>query len=135
MPQGRLRAEHLPVRVSLGAHTITVWNGKKIILHDEPAGVGRSIGAEPAGTYYLAELLAADRIQRRSTVPTPSGPLGALEVLYSFGGGPGQIGLHGTNEPACSARTTSHGCIRISNTGITKLARILPLGTPVRISY
>ncbi len=65
------------VRVSLGAHTITVWNGKKIILH-EPAGVGRSIVPTPAGTYYLAELLAQ---------PNPNGaygpvrlrPLGAFE--------------------------------------------------------
>jgi lipoprotein-anchoring transpeptidase ErfK/SrfK len=56
-------------------------------------------------------------------------------VLYSFGGGPGQIGLHGTNNPASLGTNASHGCIRISNAGITKLARLLPLGTPVTISY
>ena len=75
------------VRVSLGGHTITVWNGKKIILH-EPAGVGRSIVPTPAGTYYLAELLAQ---------PNPNGAYGPYafglsahsNVLYSFGGGSG----------------------------------------------
>jgi lipoprotein-anchoring transpeptidase ErfK/SrfK len=121
------------IQVSLGGHTITVWNGKRIILH-APAGVGRSIVPTPVGTYYLAELLAQ---------PNPNGPYGPYafglsahsNVLYSFGGGPGQIGLHGTNEPASLGTNASHGCIRISNAGITKLARILPLGTPVRIGY
>jgi lipoprotein-anchoring transpeptidase ErfK/SrfK len=55
------------------------------------------------------------------------------DVLYSFGGGPGQIGLHGTNEPSALGTNVSHGCIRISNVAITQLARILPLGTPVQI--
>jgi lipoprotein-anchoring transpeptidase ErfK/SrfK len=121
------------VRVSLGAHTITVWNGVRVI-HRERAGVGRSIVPTPAGTYYLAELLAQ---------PNPGGAYGPYafglsahsDVLYSFGGGPGQIGLHGTNNPASLGTNASHGCIRISNAGITKLARILPLGTPVRIGY
>jgi len=121
------------VRVSLGGHSITVWNGSKVIL-TEPAGVGRSIVPTPAGTYYLAELLAQ---------PNPNGAYGPYafglsahsNVLYSFGGGAGQIGLHGTNEPASLGTNASHGCIRISNAGITKLARILPLGTPVRIGY
>jgi lipoprotein-anchoring transpeptidase ErfK/SrfK len=121
------------IRVSLGAHTITVWNRNRIILH-EPAGVGRSIVPTPAGTYFLAELLAQ---------PNPNGPYGPYafglsahsNVLYSFGGGPGQIGLHGTDNPASLGTNASHGCIRISNAGITKLARILPLGTPVRIGY
>ncbi len=121
------------IRVSLGAHTITVWNGSKVILH-EPAGVGRSIVPTPAGTYFLAELLAQ---------PNPNGAYGPYafglsaysNVLYSFGGGPGQIGLHGTNNPASLGTNASHGCIRVSNAGITKLARVLPLGTPVRIGY
>jgi lipoprotein-anchoring transpeptidase ErfK/SrfK len=121
------------IRVSLGDHTITVWNGAKIIRH-EPAGVGRSIVPTPAGTYFLTELMAQ---------PNPWGAYGPYafgtsafsNVLYSFGGGPGQIGLHGTNNPASLGTNASHGCIRISNAGITRLARILPLGTPVRIGY
>lgn len=121
------------IGVSLGAHTLTVWKGARVI-HHERAGVGRSIVPTPAGTYYLAELLKQ---------PNPSGAYGPYafglsaysNVLYSFGGGPGQIGLHGTNNPASLGTNASHGCIRISNAGITTLARLLPLGTPVRISY
>lgn len=121
------------VDVSLSAHTVTVRKGIRAI-HRERAGVGRSIVPTPAGTYYLVELLQQ---------PNPNGIYGPYafglsaysNVLYSFGGGPGQIGLHGTNEPWSLGTNASHGCIRISNAGITRLARLLPLGTPVRIRY
>ncbi|HZC98812.1 MAG TPA: L,D-transpeptidase [Actinomycetes bacterium] len=42
------------------------------------------------------------------------------------------IGIHGTNDPSGLGKDVSHGCIRMSNTGINKLARILPLGVPVQ---
>jgi lipoprotein-anchoring transpeptidase ErfK/SrfK len=121
------------IDVSLSARMVTVWNGFRVIRR-ERAGVGRSIVPTPAGTYYLVELLQQ---------PNPNGVYGPYafglsafsNVLYSFGGGPGQIGLHGTNQPWSLGTNASHGCIRISNAGITRLARILPLGTPVRIRY
>ena len=117
--------------VSLRDHTLTVWKGRGVIRR-EPAGVGRSVMPTPTGTYYLVNLLKQ---------PDPSGLYGPYvfglsafsNVLYSFGGGPGQIGLHGTNEPSALGTNVSHGCIRISNVAITELARILPLGTPVQI--
>jgi len=43
------------------------------------------------------------------------------------------IGIHGTNDPGGLGRDVSHGGIRMSTAGITKLAAILPLGTPVQI--
>jgi lipoprotein-anchoring transpeptidase ErfK/SrfK len=120
------------VVVSLRQRTITVWKGARIV-HHERAGVGRSVLPTPTGTYYILDVLKQ---------PNPGGPYGPYafglsafsNVLYSFGGGPGQIGLHGTNEPGKLGTEVSHGCIRISNAGITRLARLLPLGTPVQIS-
>jgi lipoprotein-anchoring transpeptidase ErfK/SrfK len=119
------------VAVSLSAHRITVWNDNHVI-RQEPAGVGRSVLPTPIGVYYIVELLKED----------PRGPYGPYafglsafsNVLFNFGGGPGQIGLHGTDDPGALGTNVSHGCIRISNTGIAKLARLLPLGTEVRIT-
>jgi lipoprotein-anchoring transpeptidase ErfK/SrfK len=119
------------VTVSLGAHMLTVTKLGQIILRT-PAGVGRSVLPTPKGTYFVAELLKQ---------PNASGPYGPFafglsahsNVLQSFGGGPGQIGIHGTNEPAALGTDVSHGCVRISNASITRLARMLPLGTPVVI--
>jgi lipoprotein-anchoring transpeptidase ErfK/SrfK len=119
------------VSVSLHAHLLTVTRDGAIV-HRERAAVGRSVLPTPTGLYYIAELMQQ---------PDPSGPYGPYafglsahsNVLYSFGGGAGEIGIHGTNEPGALGTDVSHGCIRISNAGIAALARLLPLGTPVEI--
>jgi len=120
------------VVVSLASRTVKVWNGARLI-HTERAAVGRSVLPTPSGIYYIVELLKQ---------PDPSGPYGPYafglsafsNVLYHFGAGAGEIGLHGTDQPALLGTDVSHGCIRISNAAIVRLARILPLGTPVTIA-
>lgn len=117
--------------VSLRAHTVTVWRAATKIRVVR-AGVGRAALPTPPGRYYLAALLRQ---------PDPAGPYGPYAfglsaystVLRRFGAGPGQIGIHGTNEPATLGGDVSHGCIRVGNRDIVFLARLLPLGTPVRI--
>ncbi len=55
-------------------------------------------------------------------------------VYTSFEGGDGQVGLHGTNQPSVLGTDVSHGCIRVANRVITRLARSVPLGTLVDIA-
>jgi lipoprotein-anchoring transpeptidase ErfK/SrfK len=119
------------VTISLHTHLLTVTRDGRVVRR-ERAAVGRSVLPTPTGLYYIAELMRQ---------PDPSGPYGPYafglsahsNVLYSFGGGAGEIGIHGTNEPGALGTDVSHGCIRISNAGIAALARLLPLGTPVEI--
>jgi len=102
------------------------------IIDEEPIGVGQGNTPTPGGEYYITELLAQ---------PNPNGPYGPYayglsgysDVLRTFAGADGVIGLHGTNDPAGLGHDVSHGCIRMSNDGISRLARELPLGTPVVI--
>ena len=54
-------------------------------------------------------------------------------ALTTVAGGDAIIGLHGTNHPELLGRDVSSGCFRMRNDAITKLASILPLGTPVTI--
>jgi lipoprotein-anchoring transpeptidase ErfK/SrfK len=72
----------------------------------------------------------------------PSNPKGAYgtfafglsgysNVLTRFGRGDGQIGIHGTNAPAQLGQAVSHGCIRMRNEAVSKLAKLLPQGVPV----
>ena len=56
------------------------------------------------------------------------------DTLSEFGTGDGQVGIHGTNAPGTVGGDVSHGCIRVANAVVTRLARRLPLGTPVTIT-
>lgn len=84
----------------------------------------------PLGTYYLTELLAPTN---SGYGPYAFGLSAHSDALTTFGGGAGQIGLHGTADAANLGASASHGCIRLSNEDITMLAGILPLGTPITI--
>lgn len=117
--------------ISMAKHRLDVlYAGKRVSRHD--VGVGKVATPTPKGTYYLTELIQP---------PNPAGAYGPYafglsaysNTLKTFAGGPGQLGLHGTDAPHGLGKDISHGCIRVANSVITKLADELPLGTPVDI--
>ncbi len=127
----RLTQDPFRVTVNLRRHRLTVSRGPRIIDR-APVGVGHAVTPTPSGVYFITELF------RLTSPDGPYGPYGFglsaySNVLHEFAGGNGQIGIHGTNDPAGIGSDVSHGCIRLANPQITKLARLLPLGTPVRI--
>lgn len=123
--------------VELGAHRITAYQGTAALL-SEPIAVGTADAPTPGGLYYVTELFQP--LDRAGHLD-PGGPYGPYafglsgysDVLFDFAGGNGQFGIHGTNEPELLGQDVSHGCIRMSNLGITRLAAVLPLGVPVQI--
>lgn len=120
--------------VELGAHRITVWKGNEVVLQ-EPVGVGAS-GRTPTtqGLFFTTELFEVAPYQQGAYGPYAFALSGFSEILYSFGdGGTGVLGIHGTSDPSSLGRDVSNGCIRMSNSGITQLAGMLPLGVPVEI--
>jgi lipoprotein-anchoring transpeptidase ErfK/SrfK len=131
--EGDVTLSLTPYRISvdLAGHKITVWDGDEVIL-DEPVGVGKRDAPTPGGDYYLAELLQPPD---PTTVygPYAFGLSGFSDVFTNFAGGEGVIGIHGNDDPSTLGTDVSSGCIRMSNDGITRLAQLLPLGTPVTI--
>lgn len=117
--------------VELGAHRITVYKGEAVFLQ-EPVAVGKGSTPTPGGSYYIKELLQPPD---PNTVygPYAYGLSGFSNVLTKFGTGEGVIGIHGNNDESVLGTDVSAGCIRMSNSGITRLARTLPLGVPVEI--
>ena len=125
-------AEHdWRIEVSLAAHRLTVWKGTDVV-REETVAVGMPRAPTPTGEFYLTE---------RLDTGNPGGPYGPWafglsaysDVYTEFAGGPGQVGLHGTNQPGALGGDVSHGCIRVSNEAITALSRELPIGTPITI--
>ena len=119
------------IDVRLKAHRLDLVKLGKV-ERSYPIGVGTGDTPTPGGTFYLKELLQP---------PNPRGPYGPYayglsgfsNVLSSFAGGDGVIGIHGTDSPALVGKDVSHGCIRMLNPDITALTGKLALGTPVRI--
>lgn len=126
-----LRSNPYSVLVDLRRRRLVVRDASRLVLA-AAIGVGRAATPTPSGLYYVTELLRQ---------PDPGGIYGpwafALSahssVLNHFGGGDGQVGIHGTDDPSGVGQIVSHGCIRVRNHVIERLAAILPLGTPVRI--
>lgn len=120
------------VDVSLSRHRVIVHKGARTVV-DRPAAVGGPKTPTPTGRFFVTVLLKP---------PDPKGAYGPYAFglsahstkLFHFGGGPGQVGLHGTDDPSSLGHAVSHGCIRVSNKTIRALAKVLPLGTPVTIS-
>lgn len=119
------------VLVEIGANRLTVWNGKDIYLQESVA-VGTGGTPTPTGDYYITELLKPDD-PGGAYGPYAFGLSAFSDVLKTFAGGPGVIGLHGTNNSSSIGRAVSHGCIRLTNPSITKLAENMPIGTPISI--
>lgn len=126
-----LTGHNYHLTIDLGEHRLTAWKGSKLVLKT-PVGVGRAVTPTPPGLYYITELLKQ---------PDPNGTYGPYafglsahsNVLNEFAGRDGVLGLHGTDFPQGIGTDVSHGCIRLSNRAIIKLAHTLPVGTPVRI--
>jgi lipoprotein-anchoring transpeptidase ErfK/SrfK len=117
------------VRVELGAHRMQVFDGADEVF-DEPIGVGTGETPTPGGLFYIRSLIASTNPVYG---PYAYGLSGFSEVHESFNGGPGDIGIHGTDDPSAVGTDVSNGCIRLTNEAISRLAPVLPYGTPVEI--
>jgi lipoprotein-anchoring transpeptidase ErfK/SrfK len=94
--------------------------------------VGARSTPTPLGWFFVAERV---RQPRGSALgPWVLATSAYSSVLHQFGGGPGQIGLHGrTGLPDPLGSAASHGCIRFSDRAIAWLAPRARPGTPIRI--
>jgi L,D-transpeptidase catalytic domain len=103
-------------------------NGKRIWR--APVGIGEPGTPTPAGRFWIRE-----KFHTRGTGGI-YGPFAfgtsAYSRLSDWPGG-GVVGIHGTNRPGLIPGRPSHGCVRVKNKAILKLARLMPVGTPVRI--
>jgi lipoprotein-anchoring transpeptidase ErfK/SrfK len=128
----RLSQTAYRIQVRLRSHRLVLWKGRRAVLRT-PIGTGRALSPTPTGRYYVTDLIRP---------PDPHGFFGPYalglsahsDVYTSFEGGDGQVGIHGTNRPAALGHDVSHGCIRVRNAAVSRLARAVPLGTPVDIA-
>ncbi len=125
-PLNRVRTRLVVDRGRLSA---TLYRSGRRIWRS-PIGVGKASTPTPAGHFWIRE---------RFWVGDPGGLYGprafgtaAYSRLSDWPGG-GVIGIHGTNEPYLIPGRPSHGCIRVPNHAISRLSRLMPIGTPMHV--
>jgi hypothetical protein len=120
------------LEVSRSHHRLVLYDAGRPILRS-PVAVGAPATPTPRGTFYLTALLKPSQ-PGGAYGPYAFGLSGFSPVLRHFAGGPGQLGLHGTDAAWSIGHSVTHGCIRVPNRIITKLAHRLPLGTPLVVT-
>jgi lipoprotein-anchoring transpeptidase ErfK/SrfK len=108
-----------------------------------PVTIGSNQTASPIGEWKVRGISKLPRFRydkemlqhgRRSgnfhvLPPGPNSPVGVIWIALNKKG----IGLHGTNEPDNIGHSVSHGCIRLTNWDVTRLAQKVKAGVPVSI--
>ena len=93
-------------------------------------GVGKSFWPTPSGEFYIREEMS--NFHSAAYGPIAFGTSARSSVLTDWPGG-GYIGIHGTNAPGLIPGHISHGCIRLRNAAILRLARLMAIGTPLTV--
>jgi lipoprotein-anchoring transpeptidase ErfK/SrfK len=97
------------------------------------AVVGKPSTPTPRGDFFIEEVI-------RTPAGEVGGPFGLAtsarsNVFQEFGGGPGQIGIHGTTGLSGGlGSAVSHGCVRLSPSAITWLAKRIGSGVPLTVT-
>jgi hypothetical protein len=107
----------------------TLYRDGKPVLR-APIGVGAPGTPTPTGRFYIRDKLT----RYRSPVygPVAFGTSARSPTITDWPAG-GYVGIHGTDRPDLLPGRISHGCIRLRNADILRLARAMPLGTPLTI--
>jgi L,D-transpeptidase catalytic domain len=133
VPQRTLGAPqtvHTHLVVSTERMTLTLYRDGKVIFFTR-VGTGAPSTPTPHGQFYIRDRL--DGFAPGSIYGPVAFGTSALSNVETDWPGGGVVGIHGTNEPWLIPGHPSHGCIRVPNWEILKLARLLPIGTPLTI--
>jgi lipoprotein-anchoring transpeptidase ErfK/SrfK len=129
------------VKVSKSGSDLIVTDGASHILMYAPVTSGSEHDPLPIGEWkvlgvqhhpkfhYNPELFwDAKATDSKATIqPGPNNPVGVVWIDLSRP----HYGLHGTPEPSLIGKTTSHGCVRLTNLDAEKLAGLVRPGTKV----
>lgn len=126
-----LRTNTTAVAVDRAHHKLQVVKDGDIVLESTVA-IGSDENPTPTGTFYITDMVDTGA-PNGAYGPFAFGLSGHSETLTEFAGGDGQLGIHGTNEPASIGQSVSHGCVRVPNETVRQLVSIVPLGTPVTV--
>jgi L,D-transpeptidase catalytic domain len=107
----------------------TLYRAGRIVF-SAPVGVGADAWPTPAGEFTVRSELT--RYASPFYGPLAFGTTARSAVLTDWPDG-GFVGIHGTSQPWLLPGRVSHGCIRLRNHDIVRLAALMPIGTHLTI--
>ncbi len=133
---------NVSVKVDTKTNMLGVFDGEKLIAaypvtigsahNNSPIGEWKVRGISKLPTFrYDKEMLEhGERSGNFHMLPPgPRNPVGVMWIALNKKG----IGLHGTNDPDSIGRAVSHGCIRLANWDVVRLATKIKTGDNVSI--
>ncbi|HEX6712652.1 MAG TPA: L,D-transpeptidase [Thermoleophilaceae bacterium] len=125
------RVVHTWLRVNRAREQMTLIRSGRVVFRAR-IGVGQAGTPTPSGNFYIRNKLVG------FPPGTIYGPLAfgtsARSAVLTDWPQDGVIGIHGTNQPELLPGHVSHGCMRLRNEDILRLAKLLPIGTPLTIT-
>ena len=135
-----------PITTSINIDTTTnmlsVFEANKLVAA-YPVTIGSAQSASPLGDWKVKGIAKLPRFRYDKAMlehgkrsgdfhmlpPGPNSPVGIMWIALNKKG----IGLHGTNEPDTIGHAASHGCVRLTNWDVVRLAQKIRAGVPVGI--
>jgi hypothetical protein len=96
-------------------------------------GVGKSYWPTPKGQFFIRAELKGYGSRGSFYGPLAFITSATSDALTDWPGG-GIVGVHGTSLPGLIPGRISHGCVRVRNGDILRLAKLMPVGTPLTIT-
>lgn len=130
----------MSIRVSKRRSTVEAIDQNGVVLASYPATMGSVHDPLPIGKWkingvawnpsfnYNPDLFwDAEASDKKAKIPAgPNNPVGVVWIDLSKP----HYGIHGTPEPSTIGKTTSHGCIRLTNWDASELAKLVTPGMP-----
>jgi L,D-transpeptidase catalytic domain len=126
---GAYELSHHRLVVDVDRRRLVLFDRGRAVMRAR-VGVGRPGSPTPRGTF-----LVRSRLQRYASPrygPVAFGTSARSPTLTDWPAG-GFVGIHGTDRPGQIPGAVTHGCVRLRNTEILRLARLMPVGTPIEI--
>ena len=135
-------AAAISVKVDTGTNIVRVYDSERLIAA-YPVTIGSGQTESPIGEWKVKGIAMMPTFRHDEKMlkegersddfhvlpPGPNNPVGVVWIALNKKG----IGLHGTEDPDSIGRSASHGCVRLANWDVVRLAMKLKGGIPVSI--